>query len=40
MNETARLLIKNGKFKEALLILLKCEEMLEVIMKKNIIKLF
>ena len=30
MNETARLLIKNGKFKEALLILTKCEEMLEV----------
>lgn len=30
MNETSRLLIKNGKFKEALLILTKCEEMLEV----------
>lgn len=33
MNETARLLIKNGKFKEALLILSKCEEILEVIIK-------
>ena len=37
MNEASRTLIKKGKFKEALKILAKCEEILEVSLKFVII---